>query len=109
MLSGFLYGQPADTSNRYAQVITVIKAITGNVNTIFDLNYFMDFGNGEKYTPDEPPKNNQGDPIKFDGPADMMIFMAKKGYRLVTTHAQTIGIGKMTGERWVTCYNFSKK
>lgn len=101
------FGQIAD-SVKYCEVVTVSKAITGRANTVFDVNYFFDFGNGEQYNPDEPPKGKDGKEIIFKGPADMMTWVSSKGYTLISSFGIVIGVGQVSGQRWLTHYTFRK-
>ncbi len=97
--------QKAD-SVKYCEVVTCSKAANTYVNNVFQVNYAFDFGNGEQYTPENPIKDEEGNEIVFKGPSDMMSFMNRKGYDLISTFG--FAIRSLGGDRWLTHYSFKK-
>jgi len=93
---------------KYCEVVTASKAWSTTVNNVMTENYFFDFGNGELYTPQHPPKDAQGKNIEFNSSADMLNWLGNKGYELVNSFSFAFGERSMAGERWLTHYSFKK-
>ncbi|MCX6251842.1 MAG: hypothetical protein NTX61_13960 [Bacteroidetes bacterium] len=69
------------TKYRFVDIMGITKA-GGNKSAVSTLQVeiFLDFGKGEKYTPDEPMKDEKGNPVIFTSIIDMLNYLSQKGW-----------------------------
>ena len=107
--SGIAQVSSSDTATYvYCDVLTSSKVMSELQNT-FEVNVFIDFGNGLICTPDKPMKDERtGSPINFSSGPDILNYLAKKKWELVSSHSFT-SKGNWGFERLVTHYIMKKK